>query len=56
MNEIKVFGNVEAERFISLIIKEHFDYTKWQESLYEDMSVSELSEMAMQNRQNKAKL
>lgn len=49
------FGNVEAERFISLIIKEHFDYTKWQENLYEDMSVEELSERAMKNRQSKRK-
>ncbi|MDD4346796.1 MAG: hypothetical protein PHZ11_07930 [Desulfitobacteriaceae bacterium] len=44
------FGNVEAERFISLLIKEPFDYTKWQETLYEDLSVEELSKEAMENR------
>ena len=49
------FGNVEAERFISLIIKEPFDYTKWQETLYEDMSVEELSKNAMRNRLAKKK-
>lgn len=50
------FGNVEAERFISLIIKEPFDYAKWQETLYEDMSIMELSEKAMKNRLAKKKM
>lgn len=40
-------GKVDAERFISLIIKEPFDYTKWQEKLFEDINVRELSKMAM---------
>jgi hypothetical protein len=35
-------GLVQAERFISLIIREPFDYTKWQETLYDDMSAEEL--------------
>jgi len=39
-------GLVEAERFISLIIREPFDYTKWQENLYEDMTIEELTEKA----------
>lgn len=41
-------GKVDAERFISLIIKEPFDYTKWQSNLFPDMSVRELSSAAMQ--------
>ena len=41
-------GKVDAERFISLIIKEPFDYTKWQQDLFKDMSVRELSKKAMQ--------
>lgn len=49
------FGNVEAERFISLVIKEPFDYTKWQETLYENMSIQELSKKAMENRLAKKK-
>lgn len=40
-------GKVDAERFISLIIKEPFDYTKWQKDLFSDMSVRELSKTAM---------
>ena len=40
-------GKVDAERFISLIIKEPFDYTKWQKDLFSDMTVRELSKTAM---------
>ena len=39
-------GLVEAERFISLIIREPFDYTKWRENLYGDMTIEELCEKA----------
>lgn len=40
-------GKVDAERFISLIIKEPFDYTNWQKDLFSDMNVRELSNSAM---------
>ena len=40
-------GKVNAERFITLISKEPFDYTKWREDLYKDMDVDELSKKAM---------
>ena len=36
------FGIVQTERFISLIIKEPFDYTKWQEDLFSDLTTDEL--------------
>jgi len=39
-------GMVEAERFIMLIQKDPFDYTKWQENLFEDMSIEEIHEKA----------
>jgi hypothetical protein len=44
---INKLGQVEAERFISLIIREPFDYTEWQRDLFNDMSVKELSNIAM---------
>lgn len=44
-------GKVDAERFISLIMKEPFDYTTWQQDLFEDMFVRELSKVAMENVQ-----
>ena len=40
-------GRVDAERFISLIIKEPFDYTKWQRDLFEGEDVRSLSGKAM---------
>ena len=45
-------GSVEAERFISLIIREPFDYTEWQRDLFNDMSVKELSNLAMKEYKN----
>ena len=44
---IDKLGHVEAERFISLIIREPFDYTEWQKDLFDNMSVQELSSLAM---------
>lgn len=40
-------GNVDAERFISLISKEPFDYTKWQRELFDGKNVRKLSKDAM---------
>jgi len=35
-------GIIEAERFITLILREPFDYTDWQRDLYGNMGVKEL--------------
>lgn len=43
-------GEVHAERFISLIMREPFDYTKWQRDLWPTKSVEEVSEAAMLSR------
>jgi len=47
---IDALGNVNAEKFISLIIKEPFDYTEWQSTLWIDQSVNQISERAMHYR------
>ena len=47
---IAKLGEVQAERFISLIMREPFNYTKWQRDLWPTMNVEEISEAAMQNR------
>jgi len=44
-------GLVEAERFVYLMNKKPFDYTKWHSTLYDGMSVREISGMAMQTRE-----
>jgi hypothetical protein len=48
----KHLGLVEAERFVMLIQREPFDYTKWQENLFEDMTVEEISKKAAEHRIN----
>lgn len=45
---VKELGEVEAERFISLILQESFDYTKWQEKLWKGKSIKEISAEAKQ--------
>ena len=45
-------GLIDAERFITLIQKEPFDYTKWQENLFENMSIEEISQKAADYRNN----
>ena len=44
-------GELGAEKFISLIIKEKFDYTKWQRNLWQGASITEISELATKYRQ-----
>ncbi len=46
----KVLGMVEAERFIALMIREPFDYTKWRQDLFEDSTIEGISAAAMRLR------
>ena len=47
-------GLVEAERFITLIQTEAFDYTEWRKNnLFKNMTVDALSEQAMAYRREK---
>lgn len=46
-------GLVEAERFIALIQREPFDYTKWREKgLETPLSIEEISKEAMDYQRN----
>jgi hypothetical protein len=47
-------GNVEAERFIALIQREPFDYTKWRDGLDENLSIEQISKKAMALRSKTA--
>ena len=48
-------GDVEAERFITLIQRESFDYTKWRQDLDENLSINEISRKAMLLRKQSGK-
>ena len=48
---LKYLGELETERFIALIQREPFDYTKWREkNLFEGKSIKDLSKKAMEFR------
>ncbi len=53
---IEHLGKVDAEKFITIMIREPFDYTKWQQNLWNDKSVNELSNEAMEYRLNSQKI
>ena len=43
----RYLGDIEAERFVALIQREPFDYTKWRQDMDEDLSLEEISRKAM---------
>jgi regulator of PEP synthase PpsR (kinase-PPPase family) len=45
-------GDIEAERFIALIQREPFDYTKCRQGLDEDLSIEDISKKAMDMKKN----
>ena len=48
---VERLGMVEAESFVMLMRKDSFDYTKWRENLFDDLSLEELSQKAREYRQ-----
>ena len=44
----KSLGVIEAERFISTVIREKFDYTTWQRQYFDTMAPGEFHEQAIQ--------
>jgi hypothetical protein len=47
---VDALGTVEAERFITLMLREPLDYTSWQRHLWAEKSVDEISKAAMELR------
>jgi hypothetical protein len=45
---LKYMDNLDAERFITLIKRDNFDYTKWRQNLFSGMSGREISNAAME--------
>lgn len=50
---VAALGDVQAEKFIALIQRESFDYTRWQRTLWPDKTIEEISRAAMQLRQER---
>ncbi|MBK8399439.1 MAG: hypothetical protein IPL26_29885 [Leptospiraceae bacterium] len=38
----KYMDIIEAEKFISIINREKFDYTEWRQNLFEDMTIEDI--------------
>ncbi|MEO5368975.1 MAG: hypothetical protein H7833_02760 [Magnetococcus sp. DMHC-1] len=45
-------GDIEMERFIALIQREPFDYTKWRQNIDADESLEDISRKAMDLRKS----
>ena len=43
---IAALGEVDAERFISMVKRDTFDYTEWRRGQWNDMTVDELFDKA----------
>lgn len=51
---VKAMGTLEAERFVTMLLREPFDYTEWRQTLWDGMDVETISRAAMLARKAKA--
>ena len=52
--QLRIKLESEATRFVALIQQEPFDYTKWREGMFEDLTIEQISQKAMELRREKA--
>ena len=45
---ITALGAIDAERFISMVKRDTFDYTEWQKNLWMDKSIEEIHAMGVE--------
>ena len=50
---IAALGIVDAERFISMVKRDTFDYTEWQRKLWNDKSIDEIHALATEHEKIK---
>jgi hypothetical protein len=50
---IGALGEVNAERFVTLLMRDRFDYTEWQKGLWPDRSVREIGQAAANRAENR---
>jgi len=48
------FGPVDAERFISMVKRDTFDYTEWRRGLWNDMTIDEVFTEATEHERKQA--
>ena len=52
---IVTLGMVDAERFISMVKRDTFDYTEWQREWWGDKSIEEIHALATEHEKNSKK-
>jgi len=50
---ITTLGTVDAERFISMVKRDTFDYTEWQRKLWNNKSIEEIHLLATKHEKTK---
>jgi len=48
----ETLGIVDAERFIAIVLREQFDYTKWRQDLFKNVPMETFLEDAMSYRES----
>ena len=51
---VEHLGKVDTERFITMILREPFDYTEWQKDLFSGMGGEELYDAVMGHEEVKS--
>ena len=51
---ITTLGAVDAERFISMIKRDSFDYTEWQRKLWDGKSIEEIHALATEYEKSRS--
>lgn len=51
---VQALGTLEAERFVTLVLREPFDYTEWRQKLWHGQDVETISRAAMAARRARA--
>ena len=49
---VNTLGTVDAERFISMIKRDTFDYTEWQRELWAEKSIEEIHTLATEHEKH----
>jgi hypothetical protein len=49
---VATLGPVDAERFISMVKRDTFDYTEWQRNLWNDKSIEEIHALATKHEKD----
>lgn len=47
---LDALGELQAERYITLIRREPFDYTQWQKNMWSERTIKDISSTAMKQR------